>query len=182
MMPGLLPAALLASQGGGPASPFEINFGLFFWTWLVFIALFVVLKRFAWPSIVKATEDRERTIQRQLEEAEALNAQAEEHLAEQQKLLAEARGHAQKMLADAKHAAERERAAALDKTKREQEGLLERARREIAGEREKALRALRQEAVDLSLAAASKLIELRLDSDADRNLVMTYLGSLEESH
>lgn len=178
----LLPAMLIAAEGGGPASPFEVNFGLFFWTWLVFIALYLLLKRFAWPAIVKATEEREQAIARQLEEAETLNAEAATHLAEQQRLLGEARTQGQQLLADAKHAADRERSAAVEKTKQEQEALLDRAKRDIAAEREKAIRALREEAVDLSLAAASKLIEQRLDSDGDRKIVLSYLGSLEETN
>jgi F-type H+-transporting ATPase subunit b len=173
---------LIAAEGGGPASPFEVNFGLFFWTWLVFIALYLLLKRFAWPAIVKATEEREQAIAKQLEEAKTLNAEAAAHLAEQQKLLGEARTQGQQLLADAKQAADRERSAALVKTKQEQDALLDRAKRDIAAEREKAIRALREEAVDLSLAAASKLIEQRLDSDGDRKLVLSYIGSLEETN
>jgi len=172
----------VAAEGGGPVSPFEVNFGLFFWTWVVFLSLFFMLKKFAWPAIVKATEEREQAIQLQLSEAERQNSEAVVHLAEQQKLLEEARDQAQKLLADARHAAEQERTAALERTKHEQDQLLERARREIAGEREKALQALRSEAVDLSLAAASKLIEQRLDSEGDRKLVLSYLGSLESNN
>ena len=40
---------------------------------------------------------------------------------------------------------------------------------------------LRREAVDLSLAAAGKLIGQRLDSGADRALVESYLASLEKT-
>jgi F0F1-type ATP synthase membrane subunit b/b' len=39
---------------------------------------------------------------------------------------------------------------------------------------------LRREAVDLSLAAASKLVEKRFDGDADRKLVLDYLGTLDD--
>ena len=178
----VLSSMLMAAEGTGPASPFEVNFGLFFWTWLVFIALFLLLKRFAWPAIVKATEEREQAIAKQLEEAKTHNAEAAAHLAEQKKLLGEARSQGQQLLADAKQAADRERSLVLEKTKQAQEVLLERAKRDIATEREKALRALREEAVDLSLAVASKLIEQRLDSDGDRKLVVSYLGSLEEAN
>jgi len=45
-----------------------------------------------------------------------------------------------------------------------------------------AISELRTEAVDLSLAAASKLVGERLDSEADRKLVTSYLGSLGEKH
>ena len=66
-MPTLL-TLLAAPVAGAPLSPFEVNFGLFFWTWAVFIALFFILKKFAWPSILRATEERERAIERQLGE------------------------------------------------------------------------------------------------------------------
>ena len=59
-----------------PESPFEVNFGLFFWTWMIFIALFLLLKKYAWPAIVKATEAREQAIEHQLREAETLNSEA----------------------------------------------------------------------------------------------------------
>ena len=66
----------------------------------------------------------------------------------------------------------------LAKTHEEQDELLARARREIAGETQKAILLVRQEAVDLSLAAASKLIEAKLDSDANRRLVTQYIDEL----
>ena len=165
----------------GPASPFEVNPGLTIWTLVVFIALMLVLRRFALPAILKTTEDRERTIARQLDEAEKANTEAKALLEENRKLLAQARTQAQALVAEAKSAAEKERSAAIEKTRHEQDELLARARREITAERDKALVDLRREAVDLSLAAAGKLIGQRLDSGADRALVESYLASLEKT-
>ena len=68
-------------------------------------------------------------------------------------------------MVEARQLAEKERAVAMEKTKQEQEELLARARREIAAERDRAIADLRREAVDLSLAAASKLVGKRLDGD-----------------
>lgn len=172
-------AAVAQEAHEGPASPFEVNFGLFVYTWVVFIALFFLLKRFAWPAILRATEERERKIERQMAEAEKMHADAKAALDENRRLLVEARTSAQAMIAEAKSAAEKERAVAVDKARHEQEELLARARREIAAEKDKAVVELRREAVDLSLAAASKLIGQRLDSEADRSLVLKYLASLE---
>ena len=172
--------ALLAAadEAHGPASPFEVEFGLFFWTWVVFIALFFLLKKFAWPAILKTTEEREQTIARQLAEAERLHEEARTAREEQQRLLAEATTTAQGLLADAKALAERERAVAVEKTREEQDQLLARARREIAAERDRAMQELRQEAVDLSLAAASKLVGERMDAQADRQVVEQFIGTL----
>ena len=80
---------------------------------------------------------------------------------------------------EARQLAEKERAVAMEKTKQEQEELLARARREIAAERDRAVAELRREAVDLSLAAASKLIGERLDSETDRKIVLDYLATLD---
>lgn len=177
-------ALLASSEGaaGAPMSPFEVNFGLFFWTWIVFGMLFLLLKKYAWPAILGMTEQREETIRRHLGEAEEAHAKAQALLAEQQKLLGESRTQAQAIMAEAKSAAEKERAVAVLKTREEQDQLLARARREIAAEGEKARQELRREAVDLSLAAASKLIGERLSADADKQIVLDYLASLEKSH
>ena len=75
-----------------------------------------------------------------------------------------------------------ERTTLLERTRKEQEEMLERARRDIASERDKALAALRREAVELSLAAAGKLVGERMDSDTDRRLVTEYLDSVELKH
>jgi F-type H+-transporting ATPase subunit b len=174
-------AVLQESHGSeGFASPFEVNFGLFFWTWVVFIILFFVLKKFAWPPIVRLTEEREQTIKRHLDEAEEMNTESKATLEENKRLLASAKDEAQKLIAEAKGLAEKEREHLLAKTREEQERQLERTKAEIEAEREKAITELRREAVDLSLAAAAKLIQQRLESHGDRKIVEEYLGTLEE--
>lgn len=169
-------------EAGAPTTPFAINVSIFFWTWAVFLTLLFLLKKFAWPQILKATLDREQRIAHQLAEAERLNAEAKATAEENRRIVAESRGQAQTLLAEAKAAAEKERASALEKVRRDQEEMVARARRDIAEERDKALVELRREAVDLSLAAASKLIGQRLDSEADKALVQQYLASLEKAH
>lgn len=171
-------ALLAAETEGAVGGPFSLEPGLIIWTWGVFIALFLLLRRFAWPVILRTTEERELRIRTQLQEAERLNAEATAALDEHKKLLAGARQEAHQLLQDAKSAADKEREALLSRTRDEQEQLLERAKKEIAAERERALTDLRREAVDLSLAAATKLIGARLDADADRKLVEQYLASL----
>ena len=176
-----LVALVQAAAGGeGPSSPFEVNFGLFFWTWLVFLALFLILKRYAWPAILKATEERERRIRTQLEAAETMNADAAALLEEHKRLMASTKEQVHHMLAEAKSVAERERESMLAKARQGQQQILERAQRELRLERERAVAELRRVAVDLSLAAAGKLLETRLDNEADRRLVTEFLQSVEK--
>src|SRR5204863_327687 len=149
---------------GEEFTPFSINTGLIFWTLVVFGILLALLWKLGWPALLKAVEERERRIQQQLEEAERARAEAARLLEEHKRLIAAARAEAQDLIAQAR---------------KQYEQLLDRARKEIESEKGKAILELRREAVDLSIAVASKLIEANLDSDANRRLVTEYLASLE---
>lgn len=162
--------------------PLTVEFGLMFWTIVVFVALLLILRKFAWPALLGAVEARERALEEQLADAERQRAEAAELLAQHQKLIAEARASAHTLLAEARTSAEKERALAMEKTRQEQEELLERARRDIIAERERAIAELRREAVDLSLAAASKLMGTKLDAETDRRIVQEYLATVDNRH
>lgn len=166
--------------GGEGFTPFSINTGLVFWTIVVFVVLLALLWKFGWPAILKSVEDRERRIQQQLDEAERARAEAARLLEEHKRTIAGARAEAQEMITKARAVAEKERATLLAQAREQYEQLLDRARKEIESEKEKAILELRREAVDLSIAAASRLIEANLDSEANRRLVMEYLASLEQ--
>ena len=176
MMP--ITIAPIQEQHAAPG-PLTVEGGLMIWTVFVFVLLLLILKRFAYPALLGAVEARERALQEQLDEAERNRAESAALLAEHKKLLAEARTQAHGLLVEARTSAEKERALAMEKTLQEQQQLLERARRDIGDERDRAIADLRREAVDLSLAAASKLIGERLTSDTDRKLVQEYLASLD---
>src|SRR5207247_5075400 len=88
---------------------------------------------------------------------------------------------AQDILAKAKTVAQKERETLLAKAREEYDALLSRARKDIDTEKEKAILALRREAVDLSIAAASRVIEANLDTDANRRLVTDFLESLSKA-
>ena len=176
----LLQEAAHGTEGGAGGGPFSINPGLIIWTLVVFGILMALLWRLAWPAILKSVEERERRIQKQLEDAERANADAQRLLEEHKKTIAGARSEAQDMIAKAKAVAQKERELLLAKAREEYEGLLARARKDIDAEKEKAIVALRREAVELSIAAAAKVIDANLDTEANRRLVTDYLAGLEK--
>ena len=183
MQPTLLLAALAQEPGGaggaGGAGPLSVDGGLVIWTLVVFGLLLFVLRRSAWPLLLAAVREREKRLERMLADAARDREEAAALLAEHTRLVAAARAEAQELIAQARTVAEKERATLLAQAREQYEQLLARARKEIESEKEKAILELRREAVDLSIAAASKLIEANLDSDANRRLVMEYLVSLE---
>ncbi|HEX9692794.1 MAG TPA: F0F1 ATP synthase subunit B [Gemmatimonadales bacterium] len=173
---------LLAEEGaGGLGGPFALEPGLIIWTWLVFGALFLLLRKYAFPPILRLTVEREKKIAKQLEAAERANVEAQKALEDHRRLLASAKDEAQAFLNEAKSLAQKEREQLLAKARDEQQQLVDRAKQDIAGEREHAIAELRQEAVDLVLAAATKLVGEQMNVDADRRLVERYLASLERA-
>jgi len=172
---------LVQAAEEAPKGPFTINPGVSVWTLVVFGLLLVALARWAWPQILKAVEERERKIQAQIEAAEKANQDAQRVLAEYQQKLAAAKDEAQELLAAGRAAGEKVREDIMARARAEHEELIGRARREIEAEREKAVADLRREAVELSLAAAGKVIEKNLDTEADRRMVQDYLNSLKST-
>ena len=161
----LLPQAAEAA----PKGPFAINPGVSVWTLVIFLLLLAFLAWKVWPVLLKAAEDREKRIQAQLDQADQANQDAQRVLAEYQQKLAAAHAEAQEVVSAGRQAAEKVREEIVARARAEHEDLVARAKREIVAEREKAL------------AAASKVIERNLDSEADRRLVREYLDSLRRT-
>lgn len=175
------PAALVAQEAeGGGSSLFSINLGLSVWTLVVFVVLLWVLKKYAWGPILDAVEAREEGIQQALEEAARRQEEAEKLAEKQRKELAAARREAQEIIAQGREAGEQVRQEIEEKAREEGQRMLERARRQIERERDAALETVRTEAVDLALAAASRLLRKNLDREQDRELVVDYLDGLVE--
>ena len=150
--------------------------GLMFWTLLIFIVLFFVLSRTAFGPITEAVEARERALQEAIDQAKADREAAAKILAEHTSQLEGARAEAQRIIAEGRAVGDKLRAEMLEETRTQQQDMLDRARREIETEKKNAIAELREEAVDLALAGASKVIEKNLDDPTNRKLVESFLA------
>jgi F-type H+-transporting ATPase subunit b len=151
--------------------------GLMLWTLLIFIGLFFILSRYAFGPITRAVEAREQALQDAIDQAKRDREEAARVLAEHRTQLEGARAEAQHIIAEGRAVGEKLRAQMLEETQAQQQQMLERARHEIADERDLAIAQIREEAVDLAIAAAGKVIEKNLDDSANRKLVEGYLAS-----
>jgi len=176
-----LAAAPALAQEAAPQSKVDLlspNYGLMFWTLIIFAVLFFVLARFAFGPITKAVEAREQALEAAIESAKRDREEAARLLAEQRAALDATRGEAQKLIADARIAGERVRAELIEQAHAEQTSMLERARKEIEAEKVGAIAQLRREAVDLAIAGAGRVIDKNLDQAANRRLVESFLASV----
>lgn len=175
----LTAAPALASDGEGkPVNLLAPNGGLMFWTLLIFIALVVILSRFAFKPLVSAVEAREQALEQAMAQAKADRESAAKLLAEQQAAIDAARKEAQQLVAEGRAAGEKLKGDLLEAGKVQQAELLERARRELNAEKERAIVELRREAVELAIKGASKVIEKNLDDATNRQLVEGFLSGI----
>jgi F-type H+-transporting ATPase subunit b len=171
-------ASLLAAETAAGGGLVSLQVNLMFWTLIIFLILFWILKKYAFPAVLGAVEAREKALADAIEGAKRDREEAARVLGEHRQQLEGARAEAQRMIAEARAVAEKSRAELLEKTRLDQQEMLERARRDIGVERDKAIAELRREAVDLAIAGASKVVEQNLDSDRNRKLVESFLTSL----
>lgn len=167
----------LAAEEGSKVDLLTPHGGLMLWTLLIFIGLFFILSRYAFGPITKAVEAREQALQDAIDQAKRDREEAARVLAEHRTQLEGARAEAQHIIAEGRAVGEKLRAQMLEETQAQQQQMLERARHEIAEERDIAIAQIREEAVDLAIAAAGKVIEKNLDDSANRKLVEGYLAS-----
>jgi len=174
--------ALLIQEHEAAAPPsgglMDIKVNVMFWTLIIFLVLFWILKAKAFPAILGAVEAREKALQDAIDAAKRDREEAARLLAEHRERIEAARGEAQQLIAEARQLGEKSRNDLLERTRQEQTEMIERARREIQSERDRAIAELRREAVDLAIAGATKVVEENLDSDKNRKLVESFLTSL----
>ncbi len=176
----LMPTPLygaVAEEAGGAI--FSLNIGLVIWTWVLFLLTLGILAWKVFPLIAGGLEERQRKIQEAIDSARQDREEARRLIEEQTRELSRARQEAQRLLDETREAAGRLRQELVAGAEAEKVDILERARREMDRERQRVLEQLREETVDISLAAAERLIKARLDSEGDRRLVREYIGSLE---
>ena len=173
----LVPGPLLAAQEGAP-SVFAVDFGLMFWTWILFLMTVGVLSWKAFPAIAKGLESRTASINDAIEGARSDRDEARRLLDEHQRQLDEARVEAKGILQEGRDAGERLREEILTQARAEHEALLEKARKEMDREREALVAEVRRDAVDLSIAAAERLIAEKLDDEDNRRLVRDYMSEI----
>lgn len=177
-----LSAAPLLAQEAAPSGPpnlLEPNFGVMAWTLIIFLILMFVLSKFAFKPLFAAVEAREKALEDAIAGAKRDRAEAEQLMSQQRAQLEAARTEAQSIIAGSRAISEKMRSDLLAQTKEQQSEMIEQARRAIESEKVAAIASLRKEAVDLAIAGASRVIEKNLDSAGNRQIVESFLSSLD---
>ena len=155
--------------------------GLYIWTIVTFLVLVVLLAKFAWRPLLDALEARQASIRKSLDDARAAKQELERLHSESAKILAEARAEAESIISRTRSDAERFREELKQKARSEAATIVTNAERQIGLETSRALQQIRHEAVDISIAIASKLLQKNVTKEDNERLIEDTFKQLESS-
>lgn len=141
------------------------DFGLIFWTGLVFVILLFLLTKFAWKPILNMVNTREEKITEALELAEKTKLEMQQLATQNEELLKEARKERDSMIKDAKATAEKVVDDAKNKAKAEAEKVLSNARVAINAEKIAAVAELKEQMAAFSIEIAEKIVHENLSNN-----------------
>ena len=161
-------------------SLFTPEFGLAFWMLVVFLLLFGILAKFAWPSIMRSMDERAAYIDKGVEYARDAEAEREKAKADVQALLAEARQQQMEVLQQTERLKREIIAKAQETATEEAKRISEAAQVAVEQARREAELQLRRQVASLSLQIAEKVMRKVLSSDkAQAEIVEKLLDELE---
>ena len=158
----------------------DFSVGLFFWQSLLFIALILLLKKFAWGPILTAVEEREDGIKDALEAAEKAKAEMQALNADNERILAEARIERDALLKEAREIKDGIVSDAKELANTEADKILSTAKHQINNEKIKAMTELKNTVATLSIDIAEKVLRSELtDKKKQEDLVANALKETE---
>lgn len=176
-----LPAVAQEAEAEVERGLLDPHAGLMFWTLLIFVTLWLLLRKLAFPAIFAAVEAREKALEDAIASAKRDREEAARLLEEHRRQIDAARADAQRLIAEGAKAGEKIRAEMIEEARHQQQDILDRARQEIGAERDRAIAELRREAVELAIKGASKVLEQNLDDQANRKIVEEFLADLQKT-
>ncbi|MBM4068393.1 MAG: ATP synthase F0 subunit B [Planctomycetes bacterium] len=163
------------------STPDLISWDLGLWTVVVFVLLFIILKKAAWGPMLDGLKKREDNIRASVEEAKLARAETERIRAEFKAEMAKAYEQIPKMMDEARRdgqaLVEQMRSQAVAEIQAEKQ----RTRRELEVGLEQALQELTQHAAQLATLISAKAIQRSLTEDDHRRLVDLALTEIKEA-
>jgi F-type H+-transporting ATPase subunit b len=164
---------LLANSLTSPA------IGLVFWTTIIFLMFFLILKKFAWKPILSAVKARDEMIKGSLASAEKARKEMAKLQSDNEAILKKAREEREGILKEARDIRDKLIAEAKGKASEEADKVVEKARARIEKEKAIALTEIREQVTTLSVEIASKILGEKLKRTGEQEkLIDNYLKEI----
>jgi F-type H+-transporting ATPase subunit b len=144
------------------------DLGLFVWNLLAFLIVFFILKKFAWPAILKGLKEREEGIADAITTAEKVKAEMAQLKSENETILAKAREERTLILREAKEHSDKMIADAKEKAKSEFDRIVSDAQTAIQQQKNAALTDVKNQVGALVIEVSEKILKRELSNKAEQ--------------
>jgi|SRR5688572_12424240 F-type H+-transporting ATPase subunit b len=138
------------------------EFGLIIWTFLAFLIVFFILKKLAWPAIIKGMREREEGITNSLATAERVRAEMAQLKNENEALLAAAREERAQMLKEARETKDKMINEAKDQAKIEASKIIAEAQAAINTQKMAAITEVKNQVGKMVIEISEKVLRKEL--------------------
>ena len=157
------------------------DIGLYIWTIVTFLLLLVAFNYLAWKPLKATLLAREESIQKSLDDARQAREELQRLRGESAKMLAEARAEADTILSRTREDANRFRDEMKQKAQAEASTIVANAEKRIEMETTRALQQIRAEAVEFSVAIASKILQRNVSKEDNERLIEETFRQIEST-
>ena len=158
---------------------FTPDFGLVFWMFVAFLLLFLALRKWAWPVIIKSIDERADLIDRGVEYAQNAKEQLDGARKEAERYIAEAQKQQAEILRDAAKIKTQIIEEARNEASVEAKKVMDAAKLSIEQSRKEAELQFRNEVSKFSIEIAEKMLRKQMASDeAQTELVNKLLDEI----
>ena len=153
------------------------DLGLLLWTLLAFLIVFYILKKYAWPAIIKGLNDREQNIAGSIATAEKVKLEMAQLKNENEALLAQAREERAAMLKEAKDTKDKIINDAREQAKEVAAKIVADAQATINHQKMAAITEMKNQVGKLVIEVSEKILRRELTNKADQE---TFIKQLAE--
>jgi len=147
------------------------DLGLYIWTIVTFLLLLWAFNKLAWKPLKGILQAREDTIRKSLDDARQAREEMQRLKNESAQILAGARAEADTIIARTREDASRFRDELKVKAQAEAATIVKNAEQRIEMETARALQQIRAEAVEFSVAIASKILQRNVSKEDNERLI-----------
>jgi len=147
------------------------DLGLYIWTIVTFLLLLWAFNKLAWKPLKGILQAREDTIRKSLDDARLAREEMQRLKNESAQILAGARAEADTIIARTREDASRFRDELKVKAQAEAATIVKNAEQRIEMETARALQQIRAEAVEFSVAIASKILQRNVSKEDNERLI-----------
>lgn len=159
----------------------ELDWLLILTHMLGFVIMVLLLKKFAWKPILGILEERRNKIKSEFEHIDQEKTEVSEVKADLEAKLKDIDNISRQKLNEAVSEGQKIAAEIKEQGREEAKEIIERAKAELARDVEKARAQLKEDMVNITVAAAEKLIRSRLDATEHRRMISEFIDGVEKA-